>query len=1171
VHGSLQYIYMKSKFQEAYAQLNAAQKQAVDTTEGPVLVIAGPGTGKTQLLTTRIANILNKTDASASNILCLTFTESGAQTMRERLTNFIGQNAYDVTISTYHAFGSDLIRRFPDYFSELADTQPVDDLGVDSIFRGIVGKLPYSNPLKYADNYLGDIRALVSDAKRALLTPDDLRAVAKQNRAFITKASPIIAKKLVDVPRITKKTIPVFEEILHVLTDVGGPVVSSVPKAILPLSQLMITELAEAVADAQESGKTTTLSTWKKTWLAKDETNNFIMDGEKANRKLEAAADIYASYLKELEKRKLFDYDDMILRAVHALETHADLHYTLQEQYLYILLDEFQDTNGAQLRLVELLTDNPVSEGRPNVLAVGDDDQAIYAFQGANYSHMLQFQKMYRNVLLVPLTRNYRSHTDVLSLARGVAEQIEERLHHHFPAIEKTLTAENKKLPKKAVIERWQAKSDITQFSWVAKKIRKLLDDGVSASDIAVLAPQHKYLEPLVAFLQQEQVPIRYEKRENVLDDPTIMQLLCMSELCLALSEGNHHKANSLWAEMLSYDFWQLPTSLIWELSWQANDGQGNWTDILLKTETLKPVALFFIRLSLLLKTETLETMLDYLIGVQPLDLHEPASELFTSPFYAFHFHALTDMGSSVVSSATQLTMGLGVAVPGEPLARAASASTVGEGTDRTPGNQSSDFWNLLTNLIVLRSRLREYRTDDDTPLKLPDLLAFVAAHRAAEIKILNTSPYQEAAEAVQLLTAFKAKGQEYAAVFILATSDEAWGSKTRGQISRLSIPANLQFIRYAGATNDERLRLFYVAITRAKSQLYMVDYTHNYAGKTMMRLKYLNETEGEKGEIVSPLLPTGQQVVHEIDEAGANVLLPATELAAYWQRRHQAALISRNVAPMLATRLAKFQLSPTHVSDFTDIANCGPEAFFMKTILRFPQAPRPEVQFGNAMHETLEWAHISTKRQGTTPTEQTILKTFEQRLKIKRLSEQDTELLLARGQESLRAYWPQRQHTINQHNRAEYNFRNEGVFIGQTHLAGKIDKLIINPTEKTIAIVDYKTGQAHNHWTHDVKLHKYELQLYFYRLLVENSHTFAGYTVTDAYLEFVEPNEQGNIVELHAVFDDTKMQALTQLIQAIWKHITAINLPAIDTYSKDIRGIESFERDLIDSLRNDI
>ena len=117
-----------SSYAETLAGLNAAQKQAVETTQGPVLVIAGPGTGKTQLLSVRVAHILQTTDALPQNILCLTFTESGAANMRERLTRFIGQDAYRVTISTYHAFGGNLIGRFPEAFAETRLQTPADDL-----------------------------------------------------------------------------------------------------------------------------------------------------------------------------------------------------------------------------------------------------------------------------------------------------------------------------------------------------------------------------------------------------------------------------------------------------------------------------------------------------------------------------------------------------------------------------------------------------------------------------------------------------------------------------------------------------------------------------------------------------------------------------------------------------------------------------------------------------------------------------------------------------------------------------------------------------------------------------------------------------------------------------------------------------------------------------------
>lgn len=1122
-----------SAYGSAFARLNDAQKLAVTTTDGPVLVIAGPGTGKTQLLATRIAHILHSTDTLPQNILCLTFTDSATHTMRERLNALIGTAAYDITISTYHAFGSELIRRFPDYFADLADMQPVDDLGIDSILRGILDGLPFDNPLRFADVYLADIKTFISDAKRALLTPQDIRALAKHNEQFLRAARPAVSKTLGGLARIDKKAIPLFTELAEQLPPVAA---AQKPLAVAnaePLAQLLISQLQEAVQEAQQNGKTTAITAWKNSWLAKDTAGMFVLDGARQHAKLHAAAGIYEQYLAELAARRLLDYDDMILRAVSALSQHADLRFTLQEQYLYIMLDEFQDTNGAQLRLVELLTDNPVHEGRPNVLAVGDDDQAIYAFQGANYSHMLRFQQLYRDVLVVPLTQNYRSHADVLHLARGVAEQIEERLHHHFPQIEKVLRAVGAALPKQAVIERREAKSDVGQFAWVAKRIKQLVGQGMPAGEIAVLVPQHKYIEPLVPFLQQAAVPVRYEKRENVLDNPAVSQLIRMSELCLALATAEHGRASALWPEVLSFDFWRLPTSLIWQLAWQADQTRGDWTNQLLKDPSLRPIALFFIRLGQISAAETLETMLDYLIGVTPLSLNEPGQTDFTSPFYEYHFGGLS------------LAVGAG---------KASEVQPAGKG----------DFWQLLTDLTVLRATLKEYRRDEHQPLQLKDFLDFVAAHRAANIKILNTSPYQEANDAVRLMTAFKAKGMEFSAVFVLAVNDEAWGSKTRAQSTRLQLPANLQFMRYAGATDDERLRLFYVAITRAKTQLYLVSYQQNYAGKPRTHLKYLQETVDENGTARSPLLPVTQQAVLPAEEGG---MPPTTELAAYWQQRHQSALGEQGTQALIRQRLEHFQLSPTHVTSFIDLEHHGPAPFFLRTVLRFPEAPRPSVSFGNAMHETVEWIHLHNRQHGAAPTTQHALHTFEQRLRAKRLNAQNTALFLERGEAALRAYLQQRAHTIQAANEAEYNFRNEGVFIGGCHMAGKIDKLIIDKAAKTITIVDYKTGKSHQRWTHDAALHRYRLQLYLYKALVEASHTFAGYTVADAYLEFIEPDENGQLHELHLAFDDADYEHAKQLAAAVGRIVQSCNLPDVSGYSADLRGIEAFEAALLEKF----
>jgi len=197
---------------------------------------------------------------------------------------------------------------------------------------------------------------------------------------------------------------------------------------------------------------------------------------------------------------------------------------------------------------------------------------------------------------------------------------------------------------------------------------------------------------------------------------------------------------------VLSFEFWQLPTSAIWTLSWRVGDDNRTWTDELLADEQLKPIALFFIRLSHLAATETLEAMFDYLIGSVPLNLNEPAQPDFTSPYYGYYF---------------------------------------GDIAVEARDGQKNDFWNLLTNLIVLRARLHEYRKDGDERLGLADFIEFVEAMRAAELKILNTSPYTSGTDAVQLMTAFKAKGMEWSAVFVLAVNDEAWGGKSHNASSR--------------------------------------------------------------------------------------------------------------------------------------------------------------------------------------------------------------------------------------------------------------------------------------------------------------------------------------------------------------------------------------------------
>ncbi len=1103
-------------FQKEYKRLNKAQRQAVDNIDGPMLVIAGPGTGKTQLLTTRVANILLKTDAQPQNILCLTFTESAAYEMRERLINIVGQAAYNITISTYHAFGSELIRRFLDYFNDTAEMKAIDELGIHTIVRDIVASLPYDNALKRSDYYLRDVIGTISDFKRSLLSPDEIRRVAKLNLAFRQQVSRHCRRDLKGIARISKQSLPAFVA-LHKATQSNSATQYAIP-GVLSLEYMWNQQLEAAIAESHATNKTGPITAWKNDWLVRDADGELTLGGNQTDAKLMALADIYEIYLAQLQHQGLYDYDDMILRAINGLENNAELRYTLQEQYMYILLDEFQDTNAAQLKLVSLLTNNPAYEGKPNIFAVGDDDQAIYAFQGADYSHMLSFRSMYKDVRTIALTENYRSHADVLHVAHGISQQIENRLHHHLTDVTKLITAENKQLPAKAHVARHEFKSDVAQYAWITKQIAQLIKEGTDASEIAILAPQHRYLEPVMPYLRQLKIPVRYDKRENVLEDSQIVQILRMAKLVLNINSPDLAIADNLWPEILSYDFWQLPTELIWHLSWQASDNRTPWTKLIMNNPQTKAIGHFFAKLAAMSSIETLETMLDYLVGVNSLP-KKGSEQPYVSPFYDYYFGKMarqTDVAS---------------------------------------------FWSLLSNLTVLRQHLREHNNQQDSQLMLADLITFADDHASADIKILNTSPYHEASEAVQVMTAYKAKGMEFEHVFVIACVDEVWGSRAKNNSTKIPLPLNLNFVRYQGTSDDERLRLLFVAITRAKIGLYITSYESNFAGRLTTRLQYLQEME-DKTDSISRLLPAAAQKIIKERADSPHV----SELKAYWQARHTEPQALTSLHNLLKQRLQRYQMSPTHLNSFTDLLYSGPEAFFLTTILRFPSAPTVDGEYGDAIHETIRWIHLHQKESGQLPGLTAVLKAYERKLNSRRLSQRDIELLLKRGTECLKVFYQQKKASFKVSDEHEFSFKGQGVLVGDAHLNGKIDKLIIDRKARTIAIVDYKTGASFKTWLKgNPKLHKYRQQLYFYKLLVEGSYEFADYTVKEAYLEFVEPDEAGNIIDLQVSFDLSEAQRLKQLIGKIWQHIMKLDFPDVSGYPLNAKGIESFEADLID------
>ena len=1111
------------KFEESYAKLNPAQKKAVDTIDGPVMVVAGPGSGKTEILSLRVANILRQTDMSPGNILCLTFTDSAAVNMRKRLSALLGNSAYRVAIYTFHSFGTDVINSFPEHFFGGASLLPADDLAAIGILEKIFSELPHDNPLSSlregAYTYLSDVRSAVSHLKKGGLTPDEFRTQLLENEKILVVANPLMREAFSD--RLSKKS---FEKIRALIPSLRAISLPHEISDVRELQTVVADSLERAMNDAEEIDKTTPLSEWKKKWTEKNDDGENVLKGTLALPKLLALSDIYEKYQSAMRKEGYFDFDDMILDVIHSLRENPALRYELQERFQYILVDEFQDTNDAQMRLVRLLTDAPVNEGRPNIMVVGDDDQAIYKFQGADISNILSFREMFRDPVVITMTENYRSVQKVLDLARQVIVKGEERLENKIPEMEKVLTAGNKSLGEGAIRHEC-FETSIHEMSFVAGEIRRILDTSIPASDIAVIASKHKILETLVPFLSMQNIPVNYERKQNVLEEPHVRELIQMTRFIASLGRKNNDEADELLPEILSYPFWNIPRKTIWEISIQAR--HKNWLTVMEKGEDptslesfdgqakkLRGIAEFFIDLGIRSQHETLEQILDELMGSDIVSVaftedddilaepEEKTGKAFTSPFKEFYFSR-----------------------------------------EKFKKNRAV-YLLFLSSLRTFVQALREHK--HGTLLSVDDLISFVELHDKNKIQVTDKSPFVSGKDSVSLLSAHKAKGMEFDTVFVLSCQDDVWAG--RGKSSLLSFPKNLP-IAPAGNTLDDHLRLFYVAITRAKRHLYLTSYQTKEDGKESLPLQFL----------------ISENMIIEKD---TETETPANEslLFSSWKAILTPPFVADEEA-LLHSLLEEYQMSVTHLNNFLDVTHGGPQTFLEHNLLRFPSAKIPSGAYGSAMHRTIESVYTFLKREGNIPADETMLEWFEKELKYERLSPRDFKHFLKQGKDALSIYLKERKDTFDITHKIETDFSHQGVILGEARITGKIDKMI--PSIDVIKVVDFKTGKTFSDWDkgtpeEKIKLYKYRRQLIFYKLLVENSRDFGKFTVHEGTLEFLEPDKKGNICELTADITNEETARTKALIEAVYKKMIALELPDISKYPQDLNGIRQFEDDLL-------
>ena len=820
-------------------QLNDEQRAAVDQIDGPVMVVAGPGTGKTQLLAMRVANILRQTDALPSNILCLTFTEAAATNMVERLSTIIGADAYKVEINTFHGFGSNIISRYGEYFYHGANYQPADELTQGEIINSILSSLPFDNPLRVSNGgqftYLRDIQKLIGDLKKAALGPDELRQITQQNIDFCENMAPHI--NTVFSERISAKQIEKYRSLVAAAQKVGTEQ-EALPFTSEPkLADVFVSELTTALELAESGEKVSTkpISEFKKKWCEKEVirgAQSTTLKDLKRSQKILLAADVYAQYLTEMDQRQLYDFGDMIMNVIQAVDRNPELKANLQEQ-----------------------------------MVVGDDDQAIYRFQGADISNIQQFASRFGDHLTqINLRNNYRSGADILSASEKVATGISSRLTNvdgspkQLVAI--TTTPTTLSMITASTIEQ--------EFDYVARDIKQRLESGTNPGDIAVIGRKHKSLGLLAPYLAQQDIKVSYERQRNVFDSPLVQLLIQLAQLVQAMANGNHSQINEHLPVVLASEAFGLSRDDYYRISLAASGDGTRWLELLRSNNST--LVDWLHEMARRAPTDSLNRIILDLVGTTETELSDNNDDTdsnnlqpvtYRSPIFDYYFNI------------NQLQQ------------------------------NAYTYLSFLNDLTTLLNRLKEYMPDRQP--KLTDFLNYVQQCRELGIAIYSISSYGDQNN-VQLLSAHGSKGLEFPTVYIIDAESEQWGSKSRSRSGNLPYPANMPYGTVAGNDDDERRRLLFVAMTRAKQNLIITSHQANSQGKALNQLEYLLDFPNQE-ELPEPSLLTSIQQI-------------------------ETSLMDRLVEPsadqrdVLAPRLDNYQLSATALNTFTDVMNGGPQHF---------------------------------------------------------------------------------------------------------------------------------------------------------------------------------------------------------------------------------------------------
>ncbi len=785
--------------------LNAEQRAAVEHGEGPLLVVAGAGTGKTRVITERIRYLLESDpNLVGENILGLTFTDKAAAEMKHRVVGAVGERAKDVWLSTFHSFCIERILQ-----SEDEKVEALDEIDHGILLRRRIAELELNRFKRLAEpaQFLKDFVKFFSRCQDELVTPDDYQGY-----------------------------------------------VDALRRKVLARRSAM-DEDARAIAEEE---------------LAKQD----------------ELARAYRVSERLLRERKLFTFGAQLMQAVERLRSDSALLDRMRAQYKHILVDEFQDTNVAQIELLWLLAGE-----RRNIVAVGDDDQAIYRFRGASFGSFTIFLERFCSVegiasaaaarrFLVSLSQNYRSTQRILRVAGEVIGQ-NERSTLLPPKNLKTEKAEGDKI---RVVEFERPEEEA---HWVASEIDRLHDAGAAWKAFAVLYRNHTHREHLIGALRRRRIPFVIRKF-SILSSTLIRDLLAYLRVI-----GNPGD-NVSCARILAAPYWGLEPRDLVRLAERADKNKRrSLYDALAAAEDEAPFNREGVRLGELVAT-------------------------------------LSQMRrSAAANTATELL---------DEIIRRLQVAPLPSDADR-------QYLDRLVEFVKEWQRKSEGK-------RLGDFLEYLGYFQELGGDISLGEESSE--DAVQLMTVHSAKGLEFPRVFILRLAKGDFPVRAQEPIFEFPADLMKEEKPRGDFHIQEERRLFYVALTRARQQLTLSTIVNKRRKESPFLEDFLQNAKIQKLDAVQsaprvelpPTEETAQPAAESTEPArlfGSTLATAQVTAGAY----SRVALWAKAYHP---PRPEPLQLSASAINDYTEC----PMKYQFRYSWGLRGSPHPQMTFGVVMHTTI-------------------------------------------------------------------------------------------------------------------------------------------------------------------------------------------------------------------------